>query len=265
MLKNKFTYLALSIILSLIACKQIPISETKTALTFTSLTCDSQINPIAIESKQPLFSWTVKANGFNRAQTAYQILVASSADLLNETDADLWNSKQVKNAQSIHIKYSGKELLPMNKYFWKVRIWDEENKQSAWSSIQNFEMGLVKESSWGAAKWISLNKDTRTSQHRFRAYKTGKMKAPQMVTSQPMGNGFYGQNISWKRDLESEKDLSYGYDARFEINGWNKTGYDDAEWQSAKSISPKLKKISAQQMPPMQKFLASLPSLIKIP
>jgi len=260
-----------------------PISESKAALTFQSLTCDSQLNPIAIESKQPLLSWIVNADGFNREQTAYQILVASDTDLLNEKEADVWNTQKIENSQSIHLKYEGKELLPMNKYYWKVRIWDEENNQSVWSPIQNFEMGLVNESNWGDAKWISLDQDTRTSEHRFRAYQTGKMKTPKMVTSQPVGyfrnelnteknvanarayicglgyyelyingekigdqvldpapsnydkqayyvsydiskaiktgnnaigiivgNGFYGQNISWKRDPESEKDLSYG-------------------------------------------------------
>ena len=378
MLNNKFTYLTLSLLFVFVACKQMPIAKSTTALTFQSLTCDAQVNPRAIEHKQPLFSWIVEADGFNRAQTAYQILVASNVDLLNEKDADLWNSNPIKNAQSIHIKYQGKELLPMNKYFWKIRIWDEKNKQSAWSPIQNFEMGLVKETNWGATKWISLGKDTRTSEHRFRAYKTSKMKEPQMVTSQPvgyfrnelntekkvtrarayicglgyyqlyingqkigdhvldpapsnydkqayyvsydvskaikagknaigiiMGNGFYGQNISWKRDPESEKDLSYGvpaarllikltyadgsqkdfysdenwrastgpivfdniyggdtYDARFELNGWNKIGYDDSKWHPAKSISPKLKKISAQQIPPIRKLKELTPKRI---
>ena len=355
-----------------------PISESKAALTFQSLTCDSQLNPIAIESKQPLLSWIVNADGFNREQTAYQILVASDTDLLNEKEADVWNTQKIENSQSIHLKYEGKELLPMNKYYWKVRIWDEENNQSVWSPIQNFEMGLVNESNWGDAKWISLDQDTRTSEHRFRAYQTGKMKTPKMVTSQPVGyfrnelnteknvanarayicglgyyelyingekigdqvldpapsnydkqayyvsydiskaiktgnnaigiivgNGFYGQNISWKRDPESEKDLSYGppsarlsikltytdgseddfytdekwtastgpivfdniyggdtYDARFEINGWNKPGYDDSQWSPAISISPKIKKISAQQMPPIRKLKELAPQRV---
>jgi len=378
MLKNKFTYLFLLLILLFTACKQMPISESKAALTFQSLTCDSQLNPIAIESKQPLLSWIVNADGFNREQTAYQILVASDTDLLNEKEADVWNTQKIENSQSIHLKYEGKELLPMNKYYWKVRIWDEENNQSVWSPIQNFEMGLVNESNWGDAKWISLDQDTRTSEHRFRAYQTGKMKTPKMVTSQPVGyfrnelnteknvanarayicglgyyelyingekigdqvldpapsnydkqayyvsydiskaiktgnnaigiivgNGFYGQNISWKRDPESEKDLSYGppsarlsikltytdgseddfysdekwtastgpivfdniyggdtYDARFEINGWNKPGYDDSQWSPAISISPKIKKISAQQMPPIRKLKELAPQRV---
>jgi len=60
----------------------------------------------------------------------------------------------------------------MKKYYWKVRIWDEENIESSWSPVQTFEMGLMNESNWEDAKWISLNKDTRTSEYRFRPYQT---------------------------------------------------------------------------------------------
>lgn len=378
MLQNKFTYIILSLLVTFICCKQKAISEITTAPTFNSLKCDSQANPIAIESKHPLFSWIINADGFNRSQTAFQILVASNPYLLNEKDADLWNSNSIKSVQSIHIKYQGKELLPMKKYYWKVRIWDEENIESSWSPVQTFEMGLMNESNWEDAKWISLNKDTRTSEYRFRPYQTSKMKEPKMVTSQPVGyfrnelnigkkveyarayicglgyyelyingekigdhvldpapsnydkqayyvsydiseaiktgenvigiiigNGFYGQNISWKRDPESQKDLSYGvpaarlllkltyadgsqqdfysdenwtastgpivfdniyggdtYDARFEINGWNKSGYDDSKWGNALSVSPNVSKINAQQMPPIRKLKELAPQHI---
>lgn len=339
-------------------------------IAFESLSCNAQENPIAIESQTPLLSWVVKADGFNREQTAYQILVAADASQLNEKAADRWNSQRVNSSQSTHIKYQGRELLPMHKYWWKVRIWDEKGKASAWSAANSFEMGLVNESNWRGAKWIAVNKDTRTSVHRFRDYKTGKMKEPIIVTSKPvgyfrkviqsekevksarayicalgyyemyingektgdhvldpapsnydkqayylnyditsqikagenaigiiLGNGFYGQDISWKRDPESEKDLSYGvpavrlliqltyvdgseqayytneswkvstgpivfdniyggdtYDARFELGDWNEPSYNDSQWEKVKLVSPKLKKISAQQIPPIRKL-----------
>ena len=34
-----------------------------------SLTCNYQPNPIAIDSEQPLLSWIVSADGFNREQS----------------------------------------------------------------------------------------------------------------------------------------------------------------------------------------------------
>ncbi|RZV53916.1 MAG: hypothetical protein EX254_11710, partial [Flavobacteriaceae bacterium] len=339
-------------------------------MTFESLTCNSQSDPIAIEDPEPLLSWIIDAGGFNRKQSAFQVLVASNPDLLDEKLADIWNSQKVRSSQSIHNKYQGKKLLPVQKYWWKVRVWDEYGEVSGWSSEQSFEMGLMKESNWENARWISLKDDTRTSEHRFREYKTGRMAVPSMVTSQGvgyfrkvfdaekkiqsarayicglgyyelyingektgdhvldpapsnydkqayyisydvssqlktgnnsigimLGNGFYGQNISWKSDPESERDLAFGvpavrllikltytdgsqesymtdeswkestgpivfdniyggdtYDARYEINGWNEVEYDDSEWGSVNVISPKVNKISAQQIPPIRKL-----------
>lgn len=345
------------------------------AITFESLTCNGQNKPIAIESEQPLLSWIVKADGFNRSQIFYQVLVASEAKLLNEKEADMWNSGQVESAQSAHVKYQGTKLLPTQKYWWKVKIWDEKGVSSHWSSVQTFEMGLMNETNWRNAKWISLNEDSRTSAHRFREYKTGGMEEPTMVTSQAvgyfrneikvakqiksarayicglgyyelyingkktgdhvldpapsnydkqayyvsydvseqlkagknaigiiLGNGFYGQTISWKNDPEAEKDMSYGvpaarlliklsyvdgskaefytdeswtnstgpivfdnvyggetYDARFEVEGWNRVGYSADAWKQVKVVTPNVSKISAQQMPPIRKLKELVP------
>lgn len=287
-------------------------NEGSNALIFKQLFVDSKQNSLTVESERPLFSWLVEAKGYNKSQSTYHILVASSEEKLNENDTDLWNSKKVKSAQSAHVKYQGKALKPMQKYFWKVRIWDETGQESSWSPVQNFKMGLIDESNWGDAKWISLNKDTRTSEHRFRAYKTSKMEQATMVdgfaagyfrnlihiekeiasaqtyicglgyyelflngnkvgdqvldpapsnydkqayyvnydiTEQLktgknalgiiLGNGFYGQNISWKNDPESQKDLAYGPPAvRLLIKLHYKDGskadfYTDETWKEA--------------------------------
>jgi alpha-L-rhamnosidase len=343
---------------------------------FESLTCNYQSNPIAIDSEQPLLSWIVNADGFNREQTAYQVLAASKPELLNEKEADFWNSGKVKSAQSAHIKYKGKKLNPTQKYWWKVKIWDEKGIAFDWSSVHTFETGLMNETNWGSAKWIGLSEDTRTSEHRFREYKTGGMENPAIVTSNPagyfrneitvekeiesarayicglgyyelyingektgdhvldpapsnydkqayyvsydvtkqikagkntlgiiVGNGFYGQSISWKNDPESERDLSYGtpaaqlllkltytdgtraeffsdenwknstgpivfdnvyggdtYDARFEIPGWNTSGFDDSKWSQVKVITPEINKVSIQEMPPIRRLKELAPT-----
>lgn len=155
--------------------------STASALAFQSLTCNSTANPTAIESSEPLLSWVVKANGFNKSQSAYQIVVASSLDKLNPKKTDFWHSGTVKSTQSTYVRYKGQPLKAGQKYFWKVKIWDELGKASAWSEPQSFQMGLMDETNWGEAKWIGLNKDTRTSEHRFREYQMEKMPKPIMV------------------------------------------------------------------------------------
>ncbi|TWO34548.1 Bacterial alpha-L-rhamnosidase [Seonamhaeicola sediminis] len=339
-------------------------------LVFVELLVNSKEKPSCIESKQPTFSWVVNVDGFNKSQSAYQLLVATSEEKLNESDADIWNSGEVKSNQSTFIKFEGDNLKALKKYFWKVKIWDENGTSSSWSDINTFEMGLMNEANWGDSEWITLNNDTRTSEYRFRDYKTGRMDKPVPVAGFPasyfrkelnlekdienaqvyicglgyyelylngekvgdhvldpapsnydkqayyvnynitkdlksgknafginLGNGFYGQNISWKNDPESDRDLAFGpptvrclvkikftdgsesdfvsdaswkestgpivfnniyggdtYDARFEIGDWANVGYNDSDWGDAKEASPKVKKISAQQIPPIKKL-----------
>lgn len=347
-------------------------------LSFASLTCDAQTNPISVESAQPLLSWVVKADGFNRSQTAYQVLVATSAEALTDKAADVWNSGKVNSTQSAFVKFNGKKLLPTQIYFWKVKIWDEKGQASEWSAVNTFETGLMNEASWMNAKWMTLSKDSRKSEHRYREYQIGSMKEPVMVTSKPAGyfrnvintskkiksarayiaglgyyelyingektgdhvldpapanydkqtyyvsydvskqlqkgknaigiilaNGFYGQDIAWKTDPESEKDMAYGapavrlllkvtyedgtqenivssenwknstgpivfdniyggdiYDARYEINGWNTLKFNDRAWSKVKVIQPKIRNLTAQNIPPIRKIYEFTPKRV---
>ena len=80
---------------------------------------------------------TTSARG--RKQTAYQILVASSRDLLDADRGDLWDSGRVNSAESVNIVYGG---VPS----------DEHNRWSAWSNPANWRMGLFA-ADW-AAQWI---------------------------------------------------------------------------------------------------------------
>ncbi|AQS94341.1 hypothetical protein BXQ17_09820 [Polaribacter sp. BM10] len=370
----------LSIIFLVFICVSCNKPSTSSSIVFDKLLVNTQQNPSTIESKQPLFSWTVDAEGNNKSQSAYHILVATSEENLNENDANVWNSDKVISDKSTFVKYQGKPLKALQHYFWKVKIWDEKGTASNWSAVQEFEMGLMDNKNWGDSKWITLNKDTRTSAYQFRDYKTGKMKnqpakkvngfaasyfrnelkidkkienaqvyicglgyyelflngekvgdhvldpAPSNYNKQAyyvnyditsalksgknafgiiLGNGFYGQNISWKRDPESEKDMAYGpptvkclvklqytdgtssdfytdeqwkeatgpivfnniyggdtYDANFELGNWTSVGFNDTTWGNAKIASPKLRTISAQQMPAIKKLKELSPTRV---
>src|SRR5262249_25460596 len=56
--------------------------------------------------------------------------------------------------ESIHVAYAGTPLHSKMRAYWKVRVWDEENRPSPWSQTSSWSMGLLSPSDWGA-KWIS--------------------------------------------------------------------------------------------------------------
>lgn len=109
-------------------------------------------NPIGFYSDQPAFSWRLPQGV--QQQTAYQIAVASSPDLLPGS-ADLWQSGKVDSDQSLYINYQGEKLLSRQKVYWQVKYWDQEGSESAWSEPANFKLGLLDNKEW-SAKWISL-------------------------------------------------------------------------------------------------------------
>ncbi len=95
------------------------------------LRCEYSENPLGIDASQPRLSWILEPGGRGQKQTAYQILVASSADELKNDRGDLWDSGKVASDQTTFVVYGGKPLQSRQACFWKVRSWDKDGKASA--------------------------------------------------------------------------------------------------------------------------------------
>ena len=151
--------LAASVLLSLSA---IHASEVE------SLRCEFRTNPLAIDAAKPGLSWKLETGNLKPErgirQTGYQILVASSTDLLKKDQGDLWDSGKVASDQSVHVDYQGKPLASGMLCHWKVRVWEEKleggNRKpekepvTAWSAPAFWRMGLLQATDW-RGKWIS--------------------------------------------------------------------------------------------------------------
>ena len=86
--------------------------------------------PLAIDRDATRFTWMSEDTARGERQTAYQILVASSAEHLAEGKADCWDSGKVDSDQSASVEYAGKALPAATRFWWKVRIWDQTGKPS---------------------------------------------------------------------------------------------------------------------------------------
>lgn len=107
---------------------------------------------VLLDDMQPRFSWTLQADRNGNQQSAYQILVATSPEKLD--DASVWNSGKVESPQSQLVAYAGKPLEAGHRYYWKVKVWDLEGLESDWSRTGSWQMGLLNPSDWTGAKWI---------------------------------------------------------------------------------------------------------------
>jgi alpha-L-rhamnosidase len=146
----------------------------------THLRCEYRENPLGIDAEKPRLSWIIadlKSEISNpkfemprgQKQTAYQILVASSEELLKNDKGDLWDSGKVASDQSIQVEYAGKPLASRQQCFWKVKTWTLSTlnpeprtlnpSASDWSNPALWSMGLLKPEDW-QAKWIKAGGDT---------------------------------------------------------------------------------------------------------
>jgi alpha-L-rhamnosidase len=132
----------------------IPVGIADGALNAGQLTCDGWENPLGVDRATPMLSWKLQGKGRAERQTAYRILVASSASLLERDQGDLWDSGKVESSQTQRVPYSGKALGTSQQCYWKVRSWDRSGQPGAWSSPATWTMGVLRPEDWGGAKWV---------------------------------------------------------------------------------------------------------------
>ncbi len=81
------------------------------AADIVNLRCEYRNNPLGIDVARPRLSWEIeernqRPEARNLKQSAYQLLVASSEELLAKDQGDLWNSGKVGTDQTVNIEYA---------------------------------------------------------------------------------------------------------------------------------------------------------------
>lgn len=123
------------------------------------LKCEHMVNPFTIGEPNPRFSWINKPSSewtTGERQTGYRICVASSKEKLLLGNADMWDTGKVISEQSYLIPYEGKPLASGGTYWWQVKVWNKDGKESSWSEPSFWGMGLLDASEW-QAKWIGAD------------------------------------------------------------------------------------------------------------
>ena len=103
----------------------------------------------------PEFAWELPHEAGK--QSAYQILVASSKEFIIADTGDVWDSGKISSDKSIDVTFNGEPLKAGETYFWKVKIWEENNLETPYSKFQSFKMGQ-QEKSITSANSIQLDK-----------------------------------------------------------------------------------------------------------
>ena len=117
------------------------------------LRVDNLMNPLGIDDPAPSFSWQLRDAAPGARQTAYEVMVASQPDLLQQGHADVWSSGRIASGQSLNVRYGGPALTASTRYYWCVKLWGESGKPYAESKGAWWETGLMSQDAW-KADWI---------------------------------------------------------------------------------------------------------------
>lgn len=128
-------------------------SENESSLKVQQIKCNGIENPAGTD-KIPGFSWILSSEERGQEQSAYQVIVSSGEKSATKGKGDFWDSGKIYSGEKAWIKYSGKDLNPGQEYFWRIRVWDNKDNASEWSSTGSFITGLFDKSDWAGAKWI---------------------------------------------------------------------------------------------------------------
>ena len=308
------------------------------------LVTEYKTDPIGIDVEKPRLSWQLNSDEENVLQTAYEIRVTDSKEDLQKGKNLIWTSGKVESDQSVNVVYKGPALQSMQRVYWQVRVWDNKNRASAWSTPAFWEMGILDKALWTASYIamddITTEKKSHPSQYFRRGFQTKKTVKSATVQATSLGvyelylngekvgddlftpgytsynkrlqyqtydvtnllkvdnalgaivgDGWYRGNIGWKGDyafygkqlallvqlhinytdgtrdtigsngdwkasygpiLESDMYNGEKYDARLEMDGWAKTGFDDSQWQKVKILDHSKDILVAPQGPPVK-------------
>lgn len=116
------------------------------SLTTSSVTC-----PLGTDEQHPRFAWKMQGSGYGTAQSAYRLVMATSAKEL-AAGHYCYDTGTRRTQQSVEVTYDGAALQPSTRYYWQVTVWDKKGA-AVTSEPSWFETGLM-DSSWQGAKWI---------------------------------------------------------------------------------------------------------------
>jgi hypothetical protein len=209
----------------------------------TGLRCEYRGNPRGIDVAKPRLGWLIEAKdagdkpGPERGvtQQAYQILVASSRDLLSGDQGDLWDSGKVTSDRQNQIEYAGKALESRLQCWWKVRVWvsktqtgdgatPDKEQACQWSKPAEWTMGLLRPEDW-QAKWIGAvakpsvpdervgfhaAEATREDQEKWVQVDLGKSVPVERIILHPLNHDnkvAFGFPIRFRIDVSDESDF----------------------------------------------------------
>ncbi|WP_289752946.1 alpha-L-rhamnosidase [uncultured Duncaniella sp.] len=166
------------------------------------MTCEMTDTPLAVDTDTPRFGWQLKGDN-GTMQSAYQIELFTRD---GKKTSKVWNSGKVKSSQSQLVAYSGPRLEPMTRYYWRVKVWDEKGKASAWSNPAEFR--IAPDSKFLDGKWIGAVSYEQANLPEGRNYTYDKWKKPEVKEAWERVDSMASRSIILRTEFDLPKKIA---------------------------------------------------------
>ncbi|MFD2701175.1 family 78 glycoside hydrolase catalytic domain [Paenibacillus shunpengii] len=119
------------------------------ALSVSQVTCEYREELLGSNQFVPRFGWKLNSKERGIKQQAYHLVVSDLPDF----SLYLWDTGRIESDQSIHIEYGGPALQSRTRYYYRVKVWDQQGNCSEWSSTGWWETAFLSSNEW-QAEWI---------------------------------------------------------------------------------------------------------------
>ncbi len=126
----------------------LPLTTLATPFSVNDLRCEHLATPLGVDALSPRLSWKTAQL---QQQTAYQLWVATDSIALYTSSTLYWQSERKTSGEQL-TTYTGPALQPFTRYYWLVKVWDENSKLHT-SNVSWFETGFMHTAKWKGA-WI---------------------------------------------------------------------------------------------------------------
>lgn len=202
-------------------------------LQLKKLTCEYLENPLGIDTPAPVLGWQSVSQARNQRQSAYEIEVSLNENDLLKGKELIWKTGKVNSRQHVNITYSGKKLKPFTRYYWRVRVHNQNGEVSDWSQPAWWETAMLSPTDW-KAEWITDGSQAPDKEEDFYNDHPAPLFRKEFQLSKPVkkarlyiaGIGYYEASLNGQR-ID---------DHRFLDPGW--TNYDKQILYSTYDITP---------------------------
>ena len=136
----------LALLLTLTSC-------TSDSLTVEKVYCNYMTETVGVESPVTI-SWKMSSSERGQFQSAFRIIITDRPDLQENIKLNTWDSGKTASDVSTGIECNITDLEPGKKYYYFVKVWDRQGKESDWSKAGTFITSLFTASDWDNASWI---------------------------------------------------------------------------------------------------------------